>query len=97
MIVYSQEISGFFAGMSLDQATLIEREEENQAAYGRPISAREILEGQVTPPEGTSKLYELLHAAEESGNAREHAGSNPVAGTGDLNAEQRDSSDPPPL
>ncbi|KAG8915721.1 hypothetical protein FRC00_000960 [Tulasnella sp. 408] len=97
MIVYSDGILGFFAGMSFDQATLIEREEENHEAYGRPISASEILGGQATPPEGTLKLYEVIHAAEGSGDTGEHARSDPVTGTGDVNAEGRESSTDPPL
>jgi hypothetical protein len=43
---------------------LIERRDANRDFYGSPVPAKDILGGQVPPPEVASKLYEIIEAAE---------------------------------
>jgi SH3 domain-containing YSC84-like protein 1 len=50
--------------MSLEGTVLIERKDTNRDFYGSSVPARDILGGQVPPPEVASKLYEIIEAAE---------------------------------
>ena len=43
---------------------MIERKDANREFYGSPVTARDILNGLVPPPEIASKLYEIIEAAE---------------------------------
>jgi SH3 domain-containing YSC84-like protein 1 len=43
---------------------LIERKDANREFYGSPVPVRDILGGQVPPPEVASRLYEVIEAAE---------------------------------
>ena len=43
---------------------LIERKDTNHDFYGSSVPARDILGRQVPPPKVTSKLYEIIEAAE---------------------------------
>jgi hypothetical protein len=44
---------------------IIENSRVNQQAYSRAVSAREILSGQVDPPEWSSKLQHTIQRASE--------------------------------
>lgn len=59
-----QNHKGLFAGLSLEGTVLIERRDANRDFYGSPVPAKDILGGQVPPPEVASKLYEIIEAAE---------------------------------
>jgi lipid-binding SYLF domain-containing protein len=52
---------GVFAGVSLEGATLRPDNEDNTKIYGRPVTQREILRGEVKPPAGAEALYEQLN------------------------------------
>jgi len=52
---------GAFAGVSLDGATLRPDNDANRAVYGRAVTQREILHGEVPPPPGTGELYSELN------------------------------------
>jgi lipid-binding SYLF domain-containing protein len=49
MYSYSRS-QGLFAGISLEGTALNTRDHFNEAYYGRPVEARDILEGKVPPP-----------------------------------------------
>ncbi|GAA5850536.1 hypothetical protein JCM5353_009027 [Sporobolomyces roseus] len=55
---------GLFAGVSLEGTVLIERKDANEAFYGQPIPAIDLLSGKVPPPEAASALYETIESAE---------------------------------
>lgn len=55
MFTYSKS-KGLFAGMSLEGTILIERKDANQAFYGQPIPALDLLTGKVPPPEAVLPL-----------------------------------------
>jgi len=63
MYSYSKS-KGLYAGLSLDGTILIERKDANREFYGAPVSARDILSGQVPPPEAASRMYDIIEAAE---------------------------------
>jgi len=52
---------GVFAGVSLEGATLRPDNEDNALLYGRPLTQREILRGEVKPPHSADPLYEQLN------------------------------------
>ncbi len=52
---------GVFAGISLEGATLRPDDDSNKDLYGRPLTNREIVTGNVTPPPAASKLIEDLN------------------------------------
>lgn len=52
---------GAFAGVDLEGSTLRPDREDNRALYGRDVTQREILTGQVPPPPGTERLYAELN------------------------------------
>ena len=62
MLAYSRS-RGLFAGISLQGATLRPDGETNRELYGHDISNREILTGDVRPPEGAHKLDMVLNGA----------------------------------
>lgn len=53
---------GLYIGYSFEGSKISERVNTNAAYYGRPISAREILTGQVPPPQDAARLYDMLNA-----------------------------------
>ena len=59
--IYSYSRSqGFFAGVSLEGTVIGVKDDYNQAYYGRPITAQEILSGKVQPPAGARNLLQVL-------------------------------------
>lgn len=51
---------GLFAGVSLEGTIIGTRNGANEEYYGRPVEAKDILAGKVTPPAGAQKLLQLL-------------------------------------
>jgi len=59
--IYSYSISqGFFAGVSLEGTVVSVRDDANEAYYGRPVTAQEILSDKVQPPAGARNLLAVL-------------------------------------
>jgi len=52
---------GLFAGVDLEGSTLRPDNDDNQKIYGRPVTQREILTGQVRPPAAADRLYAELN------------------------------------
>ena len=52
---------GIFGGVSLEGATLRPDNADNAKIYGKPVTQREILHGDVTPPPSASGLYDELN------------------------------------
>lgn len=52
---------GVFAGISLEGATLRPDREDDRALYGRDVSQREILQGEVSQPAAAQSLYAELN------------------------------------
>jgi SH3 domain-containing YSC84-like protein 1 len=61
ILAYSRS-RGVFAGVSLEGATLRPDNDDNQKIYGRPVTQRQILHGEVTPPASAAPLYSELNA-----------------------------------
>ena len=59
MYTYSRS-QGLYAGVSLEGTVVYTRDEANAEFYGKPVQAREILSGSVTPPAGAQKLLKFL-------------------------------------
>ncbi len=59
MYSYSRSI-GLFGGLSVEGTVIGTRNEDNAAYYGKPVSAKEILLGEVAAPAGARKLQDLL-------------------------------------
>jgi SH3 domain-containing YSC84-like protein 1 len=59
MFSYSRS-QGLFGGLSVEGTVIATRNDDNAAYYGRPVSAKEILAGDVTPPKGALKLRQVL-------------------------------------
>jgi lipid-binding SYLF domain-containing protein len=51
---------GVFAGLALSGATLRQDLDENNELYGRKLSTKEVVAGQVPPPAAASELLDLL-------------------------------------
>src|SRR6476660_4926881 len=51
---------GLFAGVSLEGTAIGTRDDANEAYYGRPVAAGEILAGKVQPPAGARNLVAAL-------------------------------------
>ena len=62
MLSYSRS-RGVFAGISLQGATMRQDNDADAELYGRKVSNKEILEGDLKPPAGAAKLEELLNKA----------------------------------
>ncbi|KAI8997497.1 hypothetical protein BDB01DRAFT_735454, partial [Pilobolus umbonatus] len=59
---YAYSVSkGIYGGYSFEGSKLSERVNTNQAFYGRPITAAEILTGAVPTPHSAERLYQMLH------------------------------------
>jgi lipid-binding SYLF domain-containing protein len=51
---------GLFAGISLEGAVIATQKTANARYYGRPVTARAIVNGEVSPPPGAGRLLSLL-------------------------------------
>ena len=51
---------GLFAGVSLEGAVIATQKTANERYYGKPVSARAIVNGSVSPPAGANRLQALL-------------------------------------
>ncbi len=51
---------GLFAGVSLEGAVIATQKDANRRYYGRPVSARSILSGRVSPPARASHFLSVL-------------------------------------
>jgi lipid-binding SYLF domain-containing protein len=59
--VYTYSLSqGLFAGMSLEGAVIVARNEANDEYYGRSTTPAAILSGSIAPPSGASRLRQAL-------------------------------------
>ena len=59
--IYSYSRSqGLFAGVSLEGTVVSVKDDYNQAYYGKPVTAQEILSGKVQPPAGARNLLGVL-------------------------------------
>ena len=59
--IYSYSRSqGFFAGVSLEGTVVSVKDDYNQAYYGKPVTAQEILSGKVQAPAGAQNLLQVL-------------------------------------
>jgi lipid-binding SYLF domain-containing protein len=59
--IYSYSRSqGLFAGVSLEGTVVSVKDDYNQAYYGKPVTAQEILSGKVQPPAGARNLLQEL-------------------------------------
>lgn len=59
ILAYSRS-RGLFAGIDLGGATLRPDNDANRDVYGRPVTQRQILYGEVAPPPGAARLYAEL-------------------------------------
>jgi lipid-binding SYLF domain-containing protein len=53
---------GLFAGVSLEGSVLIERKDANEKLYGQRVTARALLEGNVSPPPAADSLMRVLNS-----------------------------------
>lgn len=60
---------GLFAGVSLEGSVLIERRDANEKLYNTRITARQLLEGGVRPPQAAEPLMRVLNSRVFSGQA----------------------------
>lgn len=60
---------GLFAGVSLEGSVLIERRDANEKLYGRRITARQLLEGNVPVPPAADPLMRVLNSRVFAGAA----------------------------
>jgi len=61
MLAYSRS-RGIFAGIALTGATLRPDHETNKELYGRDVTSREIIMGDVKPPQDARKLDQVLNS-----------------------------------
>jgi SH3 domain-containing YSC84-like protein 1 len=63
---------GLFAGLSVGGATLRNDLDENKELYGQPLTAKQILGGEVKPPESANRLTAVLskYSRAEQGGER---------------------------
>ncbi|CAI7638393.1 unnamed protein product [Penicillium glandicola] len=59
MLSYSKT-RGLYAGVSLEGGLLIERADANKKMYGRKVSAKELLRGDISPPPEAASLMRAL-------------------------------------
>jgi lipid-binding SYLF domain-containing protein len=60
ILAYSRS-RGVFAGISLEGATLRPDNDDNQKIYGRAVTQKQLLQGDVTPPASATPLYSELN------------------------------------
>lgn len=58
---------GLFAGVSLEGSAIIERKDANTKLYGRPVSAKDLLNGAERPPPQAAPLFNVLNSRAFSG------------------------------
>ncbi len=51
---------GLFAGMSLQGAVIVTRDDANAQYYGKAVTAADILSGRIAPPRGAARLIQVL-------------------------------------
>lgn len=60
--IYSySKTRGLFAGVSIEGSAIVERKDTNATFYGRKVSAKELLSGNVNPPPQADDLYRALN------------------------------------
>ncbi|KAI9102825.1 hypothetical protein DFS34DRAFT_577444 [Phlyctochytrium arcticum] len=60
--IYSYSKSkGLFAGVSLEGSAIVTRNDANRTLYGRKVTAKELLTGEVPPPVEAESLYRVLN------------------------------------
>ncbi|KAI7851386.1 hypothetical protein BDC45DRAFT_516419 [Circinella umbellata] len=91
--VYSySKTRGLFAGVSLEGSIILTRNDANEKFYGKRVTAKELLNGSVTPPPEADPLYRALGAKFNSlGNIHStvynrNRGMNGEEGEGDENS-----------
>ncbi|CAG8533141.1 9022_t:CDS:2 [Funneliformis mosseae] len=52
---------GLFAGVSIEGSIVVERKEANEKFYHRKVTAKELLSGQISPPQQADVLYRALN------------------------------------
>lgn len=61
--VYSySKTRGIFAGVSLEGSVIVDRFDANKKMYGGKVSARDLLNGTISPPTSAEALYQALQA-----------------------------------
>ncbi|ORX60580.1 DUF500-domain-containing protein [Hesseltinella vesiculosa] len=61
--IYSySKTRGLFAGVSLEGSVVVTRNDANEKLYGRRVTAKELLNGSVSPPPEADSLYRALNA-----------------------------------
>ncbi|KAJ5979888.1 hypothetical protein N7481_007186 [Penicillium waksmanii] len=61
MLSYSKT-RGLYGGVSLEGGVLLERADANKKIYGRKVTAKELLRGDITPPPETASLMRTLNS-----------------------------------
>ncbi|CAI7654620.1 unnamed protein product [Penicillium pancosmium] len=61
MLSYSKT-RGLYGGVSLEGGVLLERADANKKIYGRKVTAKELLRGDITPPSETESLMRTLNS-----------------------------------
>ncbi|KAJ5376156.1 hypothetical protein N7509_013042 [Penicillium cosmopolitanum] len=61
MLSYSKT-RGLYGGVSLEGGVLLERADANKKIYGRKVTAKELLCGDITPPPETASLMRILNS-----------------------------------
>ncbi|KAF9153046.1 hypothetical protein BGX21_005036 [Mortierella sp. AD011] len=65
--IYSySKTKGLFAGISIEGSVIMERKDANETFYRRPVTAAELLNGDVPPPPQADILYRALNAKASS-------------------------------
>ncbi|TPX72875.1 hypothetical protein SpCBS45565_g00061 [Spizellomyces sp. 'palustris'] len=60
--IYSySKTKGLFAGVSLEGSVILTRNDANKELYGRKVSPKELLSGEVSPPVQAEGLYRVLN------------------------------------
>ena len=59
MYTYSRT-QGLFAGISIEGTVISTRDDLNEAYYGKPVAARDILAGKIRPPADAQRLLAVL-------------------------------------
>lgn len=60
--IYSYSKSkGLFAGVSLEGSVILTRNDANAEMYGRKVTAKELLSGEIPPPVQAEALYRVLN------------------------------------
>jgi len=60
---------GLFAGVSLEGSVIMERRDANSKFYGSPVTAKQLLNGNIAPPPDAKVLIDILNSRVFRGNA----------------------------